>query len=254
MIPYYQWSTIHLGPITIQVWGLLVALGMGLSLLILWKRAKKYNFDPEQLLDISIYLIILGLIFARVFHIIFYEPEFYFYNPWEILKVWRGGLSSFGGFFGAVLGFFLFIKRKKVAKKSLLSIADQICFAGIYGWIIARVGCSFIHDHLGKLSDGFLAVDFPGGSRLDMAIIEIIFLIPLAVVFFLLGNKKLFNGFYLSIFLVYYGILRFILDFWRATDIVHADVRYLSLTPGQYFGIVVTLIGIFLIWKKKLKK
>ena len=250
MIPFYQWTTISLGPITIQVWGLFVALGMLISIIIGWKRAKRLGVNPEQLLDLSMYMIVIGMIFARVFHIVFYEPSFYLSSPVEIFKVWNGGFSSFGGLFGAIIGFSWYIKSRKIEKKNIWSWADQIVFASLFGWMVARVGCSSIHDHLGKLSDSFLAVNFPGGSRLDMGIMEIIFLVPLALVFYFTRNKKLFSGFYFLSVLVYYGALRFALDFFRATDIAHADTRYLGLTPAQYFGMVAFVVGLYLFRKR----
>jgi phosphatidylglycerol:prolipoprotein diacylglycerol transferase len=199
-------------------------------------------------------MLIGGLLFARVFHIVFYEFSFYYSHPIEIFKIWSGGLSSFGGILGAGLGFWWYIRKKTELVGKRLLIIDQLSFATLYGWILGRFGCSFIHDHVGKLSDSFLAVRFPGGARLDMAIIEIICLIPLAILFFVLRKKNLFTGFYFSAVLVYYGVLRFILDFFRATDITQADARYLGLTPGQYFGILVAAIGLTMFGKVFLKK
>lgn len=275
MIPFVQAKTISLGPIPIQVWGLFVALGILVSVFILWKRAKDFDTSREELLDLVLYMLVSGLIFARIFHIVFYEFSFYSTYPVEIFKIWSGGLSSFGGFFGAILGFYWYfrfsisigeiwkekkqnknwlkkiylqIKNRKIKQErtKILRIADQLSFAAVFGWIIGRLGCASIHDHIGKLSNSFLAVNFPGGARFDMAIIEIIFLLPLAIIFFIIRKKKVFPGFYLAVILVYYGVLRFILDFFRATDIMHADTRYAGLTPGQYFGIVMVGVGLIL--------
>ncbi|MFA5813163.1 MAG: prolipoprotein diacylglyceryl transferase [Patescibacteria group bacterium] len=251
MLPYFHLTIIHLGPLTIQIWGLIVALGMFLSLIILWYRGKKLGADVEQLLDLTIWVIISGLIFSRVFHVVFYEPAYYFSAPLEMLKIWKGGMSSFGGIVGGALGFFWYVWRKKIAKQAIIPILDQICLAAIFGWIVGRFGCVLTHLHPGRLSDSFLAVKFPDGPRLDMAVIEILFLIPLAAVFFRLRNKKMFNGFFLSALLIYYGILRFILDFFRATDLMGADARYLGLTPAQYFGILIAVVGVVLSFRAK---
>ena len=62
----------------------------------------------------------------------------------------------------------------------------------------------------------------------------------------------MFQGYYIITLFIYYGILRFILDFFRATDIVHADARYLGLTPGQYFGIVLTIVGLYILRKVRI--
>jgi prolipoprotein diacylglyceryltransferase len=97
---------------------------------------------------------------------------------------------------------------------------------------------------------------------------EILGLIPLAVLFFVVAKreKKLVatgrlprpagegggEGWFTGLLFVYYGALRFILDFWRARDIVGADVRYLGLTPAQFFAIVLVLIGAY--WLVKVRK
>ncbi|MFA4831057.1 MAG: prolipoprotein diacylglyceryl transferase [Patescibacteria group bacterium] len=261
MLPYFHLTIIHLGPLTIQIWGLIVALGMFLSLIILWYRGKKLGADVEQLLDLTIWVIISGLIFSRVFHVVFYEPAYYFSAPLEMLKIWKGGMSSFGGIAGGALGFFWYVWRKKIAKQAIIPILDQICLAAIFGWIVGRFGCVFTHLHPGRLSDSFLAVKFPAsaeaaagkldGARLDMAVIEILFLIPLAIFFFVMRNKKMFSGFFLSTLLIYYGILRFILDFFRATDLMGADARYLGLTPAQYFAILIAVVGVILSFRPR---
>lgn len=248
MLPWFQYTSF--GPI--KVWGFFVALGMVVSLLIIWVRAKKLGLDQNKILDQVIWLIVGGLIFARIFHIIFYEPIFYFNNPVEILKIWQGGLSSFGGLFGAVLGFVVFWKWKKLNKKNLLKIIDLLSFSALYGWIIGRLGCFMIHDHLGTKSDVWFALQTPDGSRLEMAMLEIIGLIPLAILFFIFRNKKLKAGWFLSVLFIYYGVLRFVLDFFRAVDISQADARYFGLTPGQYFAIVLVVFGLFLVKKGRI--
>ena len=183
-IPWFQFTTVHLGPIPIQVWGLFVALGILTSFLMIWKTAGKNSFDREIIIDLALWMIVYGFIFARVFHIVFYEFGFYLDNPIEIFKFWEGGLSSFGGFLGAGLVIWWFVKRKKIKKEKLVTLANFLVLPTLVGWIIARVGCFMIHDHIGKLSDFFLAIDTSfGGPRLEMALLEIILLLPLLITF-----------------------------------------------------------------------
>ena len=109
--------------------------------------------------------------------------------------------------------------------------------------MVGRVGCFMIHDHLGTHSTCPFAIQTPGGPRLEMALLEILGLIPLALLFYLFRKKKLPSGWYTAVLFLYYGVLRFILDFYRATDIPGADARYVGLTPGQYAGMMLVLIG-----------
>jgi len=254
MIPYFQLFVVHIGPIPIQVWGFCVALGMVLSVLIIYKRSKRLFSQSvaEKLIDMASYAIIFGLLFSRIFHILFYDLGYYLDNPLDMLKVWEGGLSSYGGFVGAFLGGWYFFKRKGFpAKKDLLAIIDVFAFGAVFGWIVGRVGCFLIHDHPGTLSHSVLALKRADGARLDMAFMEILFMIPLAISFFFLRKRTFRVGFWTAVVAMYYGCIRFFLDFYRARDVIHADVRVWGLTPAQYFSIVLFCVGVWLFLKKR---
>ncbi len=246
MLPWFQYTTVHIGPIPIQVWGFFVAMGMLLSIVILQREAKKRAISAEPLLDLALKMIIYGVIFSRLFHVFFYEPAYFIANPFEIFAIWHGGLSSFGGLFGAFLAFVRAVKKGKIKREQLPLYGNMLSFAALFGWLLGRVGCVMIHDHLGALSTSFLAFRSPEGARLDMAFLEIIFLLPLAVVFLVLKKKKI-RHLFTPFLITYYGVLRFILDFWRADpSFATGDARYLGLTPGQYFAIVLVAAGIML--------
>ncbi|NCO04894.1 MAG: prolipoprotein diacylglyceryl transferase, partial [Candidatus Magasanikbacteria bacterium] len=225
MLPWFQFTTVHIGPVPIQVWGFFVAMGMLLSIVLIQKEAKKRNLSAEPLLDLALKMIVYGVIGARLFHIFFYEPAFFIAHPAESIAVWHGGLSSFGGLVGAMLAFVVALKRKKIKKEFLSVYGNIISYSALYGWIVGRIGCLMIHDHLGKESNCPLAFVSPQGKRLDMALLEILGLLPLAIAFFILKKKKKEDVFAPVLF-VYYGILRFILDFWRAEPtLATGDVR-----------------------------
>lgn len=242
MLPWFQWMTIPIGPLTIQVWGLFVALGMAVSFFVL--RARAEAGKRQQLLDLALWLVVSGFLFARIFHVVFYSFNFYLSHPADIFKVWEGGLSSFGGLFGAAVAFVWYCQRRGIGRQQWLGTADHLSFAAVYGWMIGRLGCLMIHDHLGRPCNCFLAVQMPDGMpRLEMALLEIIGIMPLAILFFLYRKKMRSVGWWTSVLFIYYGSLRFVLDFFRATDIPAADVRYFGLTPGQYFAIILVLLG-----------
>lgn len=251
MIPWFQYNTIHLGPIPIQVWGFFVALGMFIGLLLLKQQAKKRGWNVEELFDIAFWVLIGGIVGGRLAHILFYDLSHYVVYPFDIIKIWEGGMSSFGGMFGALLGFWYIMKKKKKSKETILQYADLFIWASLYGWIVGRIGCLMIHDHLGKPCDCFLSINTPTGPRLEMSLLEILGLLPLAVYFFLTRKRTRKAGESLAIIIMYYGVLRFILDFFRATDLPNSDARYLGLTPAQYFAIVFVVSGGYILTKRK---
>ncbi len=274
MIPWFQWTTIQLGPLTLQVWGLFVALGMLLSVGIISRRAAGQGIDKNKAMDFAIWIMISGFLFARLFHVFFYEPAFFLAHPSEIIQIWHGGMSSFGGLFGGILAFYVWhtlslrgraramtkqseegnkiasLPATAVRNDSMLAMADIISFGLVFGWIIGRVGCFMIHDHLGIHCNCPFALQTPTGPRLDMALLEIIGMMPLAILFFCYRHKNKTTGWFTSVLFIYYGVLRFILDFFRATDIAGADARYLGLTPGQFCAILMVAAGVFLFKKK----
>lgn len=258
MLPWFELNTISLGPIPIQVWGFWVALGVVVGVVILTRRLARFGVPKELPLDLAIAITVGGFIGARLFHVVFYEPQFFIGHPWEVFKIWHGGLSSYGGFVGAAVGFFLFAQKQKFKqikrRVSIPGLFDELSFAALFAWMVGRVGCVMIHDHLGIYSNRQLAFAKPDGPRLDMAFLEIVGLVPLALFFLWSRKKKLPEGVWGGVLFVYYGMLRFILDFFRATDIANSDARYWGLTPAQYLSILMLILGTRILIRATRKK
>ncbi len=257
MLPYFQYNSILLGPIPVQIWGLFVSLGLVLAILLAYKLAKKYLLSGEVMLDIAIWAILGGLVVARIFHVIFYEPVYYISQPIDILKFWQGGASSLGGFIGASLAIYVFIKIRKFTLKEILPYLDIAAVSLWLGWGIGRLGCFFIHDHLGKLSDFILAVNFPSGARFDMGLIESLLGFILFIIHYSLFVKlvKIHWGLVAILSFMNYAIVRFLLDFLRATDLPNSDTRYFHLTPAQWgMGVLWITLTVILIYGIRVRR
>ncbi len=172
MIPYFQFTHFNIGPIAIQVWGLCVAIGIIAAVTLMHKMAKKYVLSPDVVVDMALWILVAAFLGARFFHVVFYEPEYYVRFPLDIIKVWQGGLSSLGGFIGAVAGVWLFAKKRKFSWHELLPYFDITALGLWLGWGFGRIGCFLIHDHPGRLSNFMLAVQYPGGARFDLGLLE----------------------------------------------------------------------------------
>lgn len=239
MLPWFQFDTVMLGPVPIRLWGFFVSLGIVVACLGIWRRAKRAGLPPDHLMDWALWVVIAGFIGARAVHVMAYEPAFYFFRPWEIFKIWNGGWSSFGGLFGAVVGFFLFARRHGVrARAELLRVGDIMGVSALAGWLVGRLGCVLIHDHLGTPCNCFFDFDTPTGPKLDLALLEIIGLLPLAFAFVFLKKKQLRPGIATAGIAVYYSALRLLLDFLRT-----GDSRYFGLTPAQFFAILLLIFS-----------
>lgn len=243
MIPFFQYNQILLGPVTIQVWGLMVALGIIAATFVMRFLSKKYFLSYELLLDLEIWILISAFVFARLFHVVFYNLDYYLINPIDIFKLWQGGASSLGGFFGAVLAIWFFMRKRAITWEQFLPYADVAALSLWLGWGIGRLGCFFIHDHPGTLSSFVGAVNFPGGARHDLGLYESIVGFVLFIVFGLLFRKLVKKqwGLVTVWSCIFYAITRFFLDFLRVSGVPGADNRYAHLTPAQWGMIVIVL-------------
>jgi phosphatidylglycerol:prolipoprotein diacylglycerol transferase len=154
------------------------------------------------------------------------------------------GLSSFGGFFGALLGAIYFRQRRRV---SLLVMADVVCFALPFAWLFARSGCFLVHDHPGIISHFPLAVadyNHQGQPRHDLGLYEVLWSACMIPALLSLSSTPRRWGFYTAFVSWAYATVRFALDFLRAPVEQGGDVRYLGLTPAQYASLALMVVGI----------
>ncbi|MBI2552544.1 prolipoprotein diacylglyceryl transferase [Candidatus Uhrbacteria bacterium] len=248
MLPYFNTSTFSLGPLTIHTWGFVVSLGFLVAILVAYRRAKHTGLNANRVLDLAFWIIALAFIGARIFHVFFYEWGYFQDHLFEIVRIDQGGLSSFGGFIGATVAFIIFTRKYHLDR---WRYADLLMFAWPLGHALGRIGCFLTHMHPGRLSSVWWAVQYPGGARLDMGMAESVVLLSYWVIMLLVSRKhKRFDGFYLISGMIFYGATRFILDFFRATDLPMSDARYLGLTPAQYGSIALVIIALT-IWKKR---
>jgi len=235
-------------PISIKPFGALVASGIFLASHLTLKRARRIGLDEKAMSSFIAWVVGFGLIGGHVFDELFYYPQRLLADPLSIFKLWDG-LSSFGGFTGGVIAMLIWRRRYRV---SLLPYADNMMALFPLGWAFGRTGCATAHDHPGLLSDSWLAVQYPGGGRFDLGLLELLLIIPLMVCFLWLGKKPRPWGFFLALGCISYAPLRFALDFLREHDAVPGDIhgaidpRYFYLTPAQWecfallaFGVVV---------------
>ena len=94
MIPYFEWTHITLGPVTLYVWGLFVALGFMIGGHLSARFAKKQGLDDKILLDLLVWVLIGSIIGARLGYIFFYDAADILTRPLEIFAIWNGGMSD----------------------------------------------------------------------------------------------------------------------------------------------------------------
>lgn len=248
MIPYFYYSMIQIGPLMIHTWSLIVAIGFIIGLFVASRRARKFQLDSEAVWNWGFWIVIFAFIGARLFYVFFSDWSYFRSNPLDIFKLWQGGMASFGGIIGAVIASVVYAKIKKL---NFLKYADLFMYAFPLGWGIGRIACFINHLHPGRLSTLPIAVAFPGGARLDIGLLESLALFVLFGLVVILSRKSRPDGFYLSLVMISYGVIRFLLDFLRASDLPMSNARYAGLTLPQYGSLVLILGGLYLGYKIK---
>ena len=158
MIPFFQWTHFSLFSIPIQVWGLMVALGFLIGAKVAESHLKRLKLEEKVVGEMLGWMALSAIIFSRLFHVLFYEPESYLAQPAEIFRIWEGGMSIYGGILAATVTAVLMLRRRKL---DVWKYADAIIFGLPIGLAIGRLGCFFIHDHPGTATDFFLCVRYP---------------------------------------------------------------------------------------------
>ena len=217
-------------PISIKPFGVLVAVGVYLGGYLALLHGKRSGLDEVRLRNLIFTVVLAGFVGGHFFDTLFYFPERVLEDPLSLFRLWEG-LSSLGGFSGALIGLLVF---RVFSPGPLLRYADSIVSALPVGWVFGRAGCAVAHDHPGLLSELWFAVAYPGGGRVDLGLCEMVLTIPLAVIFLHLRRRNLPVGFYTSVAAVTYAPWRFCLDWFRAQDLSPADARYMELTPAQW--------------------
>ncbi len=237
MIPYIALTTFSLGPVTLQVWGILVAIGFFVGTCAAAWLAKRREKNASLVYDIAPWLAGVSMLGARVWHVVFYDPAYFIAHPEKIIAVWEGGMSVFGGFFACIVFGIVYLKRKNV---DVHAYADVLVFGLPFGKIFGRIGCFLIHDHPGTLTDFALGVEYPHGEvRHDLGLYLAINAVLMSAVFWWLAKRGAKQGTFITLFLIWYGTARFFLDFLRVID-----TRIAGLTPGQYFAMLFVCGGI----------
>jgi len=227
-----------------------------LGIIFGWAYCKKKLIKDTKILvlfdDLIAYIIVGIIIGGRLGYVLFYNFKYYLENISEIFMVWNGGMSFHGGLIGTILATLWFSKKNKINTYIFLDLISLVAPIGIFFGRMAN----FINSELyGKETDvlwsvKFLAVD--NISRHPSQIYEAIFE---GIVLFILLNyilkKKISDkpGVISSLFLIFYSIFRFLIEFFRVPD---QQIGYIifNLSLGQLISIIFFIFGIYLFFKK----
>ena len=246
-------------PVAIQVFAIEIrwySLAYIVGILLGWILSKKIfiseDYLKEKFDDFITYLILGIIIGGRLGYVLFYNLNYYSNNLIDILKIWQGGMSFHGGLIGVIVASIWFSKKNDQDPFIYLDVVSLVAPIGIFFGRIAN----FINSELYGTETNlpwavkFIQVDnlYRHPSQLYEAFFEGLLLFIILIYFRNKGlNKNI--GLISGLFLFFYSIFRFFIEFVRVPD-EQIGYLFLDLSRGQIISFIFLLIGIYLIIKK----
>ena len=247
-------SLVELGPIKIQYYAVTWLLSAVLIYLFLRnnKIVKEIGLSNEEVNDM---VFLYGLFFGamcggRVGYMFFYGSDQLINDPFSLFYIWEGGLSFHGGLLGVIISLIIFCRRKNI---EFLRLMDGVALSMPIGLGLVRIG-NFLNGELfGKATNaewGFIFPTDPFGilrhpSQLYESLGEglLLFLILL-----LISQKTNIKGIVSSSFLIFYGSIRFIIEFFRQPDSHIGYVAFDFISMGQLLCVPMIVIGFIILF------
>jgi len=234
----------HIGSFPIYSYGVMIALAFVTGILFAMREAKRYEEDPERILDISLYIIIGALIGGRLGYVIFHL-DYYTKSPLEIFYFRQGGLSFLGAFILAYILSLWYVKRSKL---SFWKYTDIIAPSIALGLGIGRIGCFLNGCCFGVVSEKY-GIKFPALNMppvylqqlKDTQLCSSLYGFLIFIILIWIKKYKKYDGFIFLIFLILYSISRFIIEFFRFHE---DDYIFLNLTVTQAICIIIAFCSL----------
>lgn len=256
-IPYHiDPALITIGSFQLRYYGLmyLVAFFITYRLVLYRIRDEGYNYTKETIQDTFVWLIVGLLVGARLGYIFFYNFDYYLANPLMIIfpfdpadgfrYVGISGMSYHGGAIGVVVAAILFCRKRGI---EFWRFGDLFAAAIPLGYTFGRIG-NFLNGELfGRVTTMpwgmYFPLDSTGSLRHPSQLYEALFEgVFLFIILWSVRKRGCFDGFLLSLYIIGYGIVRFIIEYFRDPD-AHLGFLFGVLTMGQILCLAMIMLG-----------
>jgi phosphatidylglycerol:prolipoprotein diacylglycerol transferase len=248
---------IKISKLSIHSYGFMLALSFLLGIYLASYRAKKRGVDVQQILDLSIYIIIAAVVGSRLAYIVFHLEDYH--SLLDVFALWQGGATLYGGLLLAILASYIFTVKRRA---DFLLLADTMSPSIALGVALTRIGCFLSGCCFGKATTLPWGVVFPPSSPAGLYARSLspgtIALHPTQL-YASLGNFAIFlllmkldralakKGSMFGALLLLYGIERFTVDVFRYYE---SNMIAFGLSLNQLLSILLMLIGIWLLLRK----
>lgn len=248
---------INIGNISITWYSIFILSGVLLATFIVTKEANKNNIPTSFVTNLVFWCVFYGIIGARIYYVLF-NLDYYAINPVEIIKIWNGGLAIHGGLIAGLITFIIYCKKYEVNTLKMLDISVP---ALMLAQAVGRWGNFFNSEaHGGVVSRVFLEnLHIPSfiikGMYINGNYYHPTFfyesLFCFIGFFVLIGIRSLKNtklGTTTSIYLIWYGVLRFFIESLRTDSLMLSSIKM-----AQLVSILMIIAGIILLFVSKSK-
>ena len=244
--------------INIYWYSICILFGVLIAFLLIKKESIKHNINKDIISDLMFYTLIIGIIGARVYYVLF-NLDYYLTYPQEIIKIYNGGLAIHGGIISGIIFVYIYSKKKYINFYRLLDICAP---AVIIAQAIGRWGNFFNKEAHGGLTtiNNLKRLHIPNfiidGMKINgnyyyptFFFESILCLIGFIIIILLRKKKNIRLGFQIGFYFVWYGITRFFIESLR-TD----SLMILNLKMAQIVSLIGIIIGIILMIRSKDKE
>ena len=246
---------IDLGFLKLHWYGLFFAMAFLLGQKVMTEMYKWEGRDEKEVDNLAIYIIAGTVLGARLGHCLFYDPVYYLSSPFEILKIWEGGLASHGGAAGVLFALWLYSKKYKTAYVWLL---DRTALITLLAGACIRMGNLMNSEIIGKPTDVawafiFQKVDYlPRHPAQLYEAISCLIMFTGLFIYYYKYKSNLPEGRLFGIFMTLLFTLRFFYEFLKEEQVDFE--RGMSLNMGQLLSIPLVLVGILMIVRSYKRK
>jgi phosphatidylglycerol:prolipoprotein diacylglycerol transferase len=233
-------TLLSLGPFEIRFYGLVYVFAFIALYIILKKKKESLGINEKQIDDFLFYIFIGMLLGARLFHVFFWEPNYYLSNFVEIFKVWKGGLSFHGGLLGGGLLGVWYCKKHHI---SVPKMADIVVLPAAFFLALGRIA-NFINGELwGNVTNVNWCVVFPRaeGCRHPSQLYAAFTRFVIFGVLYVIDKKERKDGYLFWWFVILMGLGRIFVDFYRE------NARFIFLSMGQWLSFVMVIVGFYVL-------
>jgi phosphatidylglycerol:prolipoprotein diacylglycerol transferase len=223
------------GHLMLRWYGLIVMTAIGAGVWVAMREARRKGLAEADLGDAIPWILLAGILGARLFHVIDHWPDEFAANPLRALYIWEGGLAIWGAVIGGLLALAIYAWTRRLR---LAVLVDVIVPGLVLGQAIGRAACIITGDAIGKPTAGPIGFRYlnPGAMVPQLGVyyvptpvFEIVMNLAIFGLLWKLRSRRLPDGALFLVYLVVYSAGRFVVTFWSAYQIVALGLNQAQL-------------------------